>query len=295
MNDFRLRVFYVVAKRLSFTKAAAELFISQPAVSKHIHEIEAHYETQLFDRNGTRIKLTQAGLVLLKQVERLMDIYRTIDTELAALANNTKGTLRIGASTTVAQYYLSPHMASFKTRFPDVQVSLVVNNTEAIENLLAESKIDLGIVEGQPKRPHITYHRMVKDEIVLCTRVGNPLMRKGVIKPDELRKLPMIFREAGSGSLDVISSVLRENGIQLADMQKEIELQGAESIKSYLLHSNAFAFLSIHAIFKELKDNELRIIDIKGLQLERYFYGIVNHGDAHKLPELFFRHLTAIT
>ena len=295
MTDFRLRVFYVVAKRLSFTKAAAELFISQPAVSKHIHEIEAHYETQLFDRNGTRIRLTQAGTVLFKQVERLMDIYRNIDTELAALADDTRGRLRIGASTTVAQYYLSPYMAAFREKFPGVQLSLVVNNTEVIENMLSENRIDLGVVEGQPTRPHITYRRLVKDEIVLCARRDNPLVRKAVIRPDELRKLPMVLREAGSGSLDVITGVLRESGIPLAELQKEIELQGAESIKSYLLHSNAFAFLSVHAIFKELKDNELKIIDIKGVSMERYFYGIVNHGDAHKLPELFLRHLAAIT
>lgn len=291
MYDFRLKVFYIVAKRLNFTRAAEELFISQPAVSKHIHEIEEHYGVKLFDRNGTKIKLTKAGNVLYSHVEKLTDIYRDIDMDIAALSSNSKGLLRIGASTTVAQYYLPKYMASFKERFPDIEMTMVSNNTEVVENLLIENKIDLAIVEGQSKRQNLQYNCIAKDEIVLCTKASNQ-SAKQVIKPEDLKKLPIILREPGSGSLEVIASALKTKNIQLSELQKEIEMQSTESIKTYLLHSDVYAFLSIHAIFRELKENELKIIDIKGLEIERSFYLAINHGDMHSLQELFFKHIS---
>ncbi|SKA09868.1 LysR family transcriptional regulator [Sediminibacterium ginsengisoli] len=294
MFDFRLKVFYVVAKRLNFTKAAAELYISQPAVSKHIQELETYYATKLFHRNGSRIRLTKTGAHLLKNTEKLMELHRRIDIEMAAHENNSKGTLKIGASTTVAQYYLPKYIASFRQKYPDIQVSMVSNNTEAIENMLTENQIDLGIVEGQSKRQNIKYNPITKDEIVLCTRTSNQLIRKPLISIEELKNLPLILRESGSGSLDVIASILSQHGVNISGLKKEIELQSTESIKSYLLHSDSFAFLSIHSIFKELRDNELRIIDIKGLEFERSFFGIVNQGDMHKLQELFLDHISAL-
>lgn len=292
MYDFRLKVFYVVAKRLNFTRAAEELFISQPAVSKHIHEIEEHYGIKLFDRNGTKIKLTKAGTILFGHVEKLTDIYRDIDMDIAAISSNSKGLLRIGASTTVAQYYLPKYIASFKERFPDIEIAMVSNNTEVIENLLIDNKIDLAIVEGQSKRQNLQYNCIAKDEIVLCTRTNNPNI-KPTIKPEDLKKLPMILREAGSGSLEVIANALKTKGINFSTLLKEIELQSTESIKTYLLHSNTFAFLSIHAIFSELKENELKVIDVKGLEIERCFYLAINQGDMHSLQELFYKHISS--
>lgn len=293
MFDFRLRVFYVVAKRLNFTRAAEELFISQPAVSKHIHEIEQHYELKLFERNGTRIRLTEAGNLLLGNVEKLMLIHHNIDLEFTAQRNDFKGSLTIGASTTVAQYFLPQHIASFKQRFPHIALSITSDNTEKIERLLMDGKVDLGIVEGHSKRSNFRYDCLVKDEIVLCTRSGNPHIKKTAIKPDDLRKLHFVLRETGSGSLDVVVSTLKKHGLGIQELHKEIELQDTQSIKSYLQHSNAFAFLSVHSVFNELKDRKLQIIEIKGLEFERCFFSIIKHGDSRKLPEAFLHHIRA--
>ena len=289
MFDFRLKVFHVVAKRLSFTKAAEELFITQPAVSKHIQEIESFYKTRLFKREGSKIKLTPAGHILLKHTEELHEIYRMIDVELAALHQNQKGMLRIGASTTVSQYFLPQYLATFKQKYPDVTISLTSHNTEFIENLLEENKIDLGIVEGQSKRKYIKYTPFVKDEIVLCT--ANSKNAKSTLTTNELQKLPLVFREPGSGSLDVILSALKQAGVDVSKLTVEIELESTESIKSYLLHTHSFAFLSFHSIFKELKVGELKVVDVKGLDIIRYFSFITHQGDAKPLVELFMKHI----
>lgn len=115
--DFRLKVFHSVATNLSFTKASKELFISQPAISKHIHELEVQYKTPLFDRVGSRIGLTHAGELLLSHTKQLLAAYRQMDFEMNLLTDNFAGELRLGASTTISQYVLPPILASFIRSF----------------------------------------------------------------------------------------------------------------------------------------------------------------------------------
>ncbi len=292
MFDFRLKVFHTVAKRLNFTRAAEELFITQPAVTKHIHEIETFCQCKLFERNGTKIKLTAAGFTLLSHTEKLFNIYRDIEFDLAALNENINGSLKLGASTTVAQYVLPQYLALFKQKFPDIHIELTDGNTEHIENLLAENKIDFGIVEGQSKRQHIKYTTFLKDEIVLCTSSTNKSIKKTLITINDLQKLTLVVREQGSGSLEVLIAAWKKVNVKFSQLTVEMVLESSESIKSYLLHSNAFAFLSIHSIFKELRSNEMKIIDIKGLNVERYFYFITQQGDTHHLKELFLKFMS---
>lgn len=291
MLDFRLKVFNTVAKRLNFTKAADELFITQPAVSKHIREIEVFYKTKLFERNGTRIQLTQAGNILLKYTDEILNLHKNIEFELAALTKDIRGVLKIGASTTVAQYFIPEYLASFKQKFPDLKISLIVNNTEHIENLLLENKINLGIVEGQSKRKDIKYQPLAKDEIVLCTSASNHSFKKMTLTCKDISQLPLVIREAGSGSREVIVSALKKSGIVFSSLTIDMEFESTESIKSYLLNSNSYAFLSIASILKELKSGELKIVDIKGFEITRYFCFITTQGDTHFLNEIFLKHL----
>ena len=289
MFDFRLQVFQAVAKRLNFTKAAAELYITQPAVTKHIHELERHFKVKLFDRNGSRIKLTSAGEILLQHTEQLFSLYRNLEFEMNNLSQKLKGKLRLGASTTIAQYVLPPVLAAFHKKFSDIQITLITNNTEQIENALKNNEIDLGIIEGHSKNASIKYSEFIKDEIVLVASNKNSLLKKEIIQPKELREIPLLLREPGSGTLDVIAHSLKSFGMKLRDLKIEMQLASTESMKSYLLHSNCMAFLSIHSILNELKKNEFRIIDIKGMNIERFFYFIQLHGQSEALPELFMK------
>ena len=105
MSDFRLKVFQSVAKNLSFTKASQELFVSQPAITKHIQELEATYQTRLFDRQGSKISLTESGRLLLEHCERILEDYKRLEYEMHLLHNEYLGELKLGASTTIAQFY----------------------------------------------------------------------------------------------------------------------------------------------------------------------------------------------
>ncbi len=289
MFDFRLKVFYTVAKRLNFTRAAEELYITQPAVTRHIHEIENHFKVKLFERNGTKIKLTAAGEVLLHHSEQLFNVYRNLEFEINTYSQRHSGELNIGASTTVAQYVLPPVLAAFHKKFKDIKVSLTINNTEQIEQALQNQHIDLGIIEGRSKNTLFKYTEFIKDELVLISASGHPLAKKANIKPEELLKIPLLLREPGSGTLEVIAHALKPLGIKISQLQNEMQLGSTESMKRYLLHSNCMAFLSIHAVSKELQQKECCIIHVKGLHVERFFYFIQQHGHAEALPDLFMK------
>lgn len=125
MSDFRLKAFYSVARNLSFTKASQELFVSQPAVTKHVRELESLYGVRLFDRKGNSISLTEAGKLLMEHCERILDDYRKLEYDMHQLNNEYAGELRLGASTTISQYVLPPVLAAFTERYPKMSVSLM--------------------------------------------------------------------------------------------------------------------------------------------------------------------------
>jgi DNA-binding transcriptional LysR family regulator len=287
--DFRLQVFHTVAQRLNFTKAARELFITQPAVTRHIQELEQHFKVSLFDRNGSRIRLTPAGATLLRHTEELFAIYRNLEFEMSGLTLQHSGRLQLGGSMTAAPYVIPPILAAFHARFPDVQVSLTTGNTQQIELALEKKEIDLGIVEGHSRSTSIRYTEFIKDEIVLVTNPGHPLARRASLRPDELLHIPLLLREPGSGTLEVLAHALRRIGIKLSQLKKEMQLNSTEIIKSYLLHAPCMAFLSVHAVQKELQNNECHIVDVNGLSIERSFYFARLQGEAQALPEVFMR------
>lgn len=287
MFDFRLKVFYTVAKRLNFTKAASELFITQPAVTKHIQETEKHFNAKLFERNGTKIALTPAGELLLQHTEKLFSVYRDLEFEMGSLAQHHSGILRIGASTTIAQYILPAVLAVFHKRFIDIQPQLTINNTELIELALQRNEIDLGIIEGHSKNSSFKYTPFIKDELVLVVRTGHPLAKNQSVTLQELLKTPLLLREPGSGTLEVIVEALKPLGIKLSQLTVEMQLGSTEGMKRYLQNSDAAAFLSVHSIISGLQQNLFTIIDIDGLSIERNMYFIQKHGEEGALPGLF--------
>ncbi|RYC68683.1 MULTISPECIES: LysR family transcriptional regulator [Spirosoma] len=289
MLDFRLNVFYTVAKRLSFTKAAAELYVTQPAVTKHIQELEHQFGTALFDRRGNQISLTAAGSLLLRHAETIMATYRQLEFDMNALKGEPGGALRLGASTTVAQYVIPPILARFHEQSVDVSISLLNGNTEQIEQALLRNDIDLGLVEGRTHHSDIRYTPFVKDELVLICRADHPLADRDEITLDELKATPILLRERGSGSLEVIEHALRGQGIKLTDLTIEMQLGSTEGIKSYLSYSRCIAFVSVFAVQEELRAGTLKIVDVQNLTINREFYSIQLQGVSEGLPDTFMR------
>lgn len=278
MDDFRLRVFIAAARTLSFTRAAEQLCISQPAVSKHVGELESAYRVSLFVRSGSRLTLTPAGQTMLACAESIAAEYRRMQYEMGLCARHVEGELRLGASTTVAQYLLPAMLARFTSRFPGVRVSVMSGNSDQVEQVLEAGGIDLGMVESVSRRQGLHYTPLADDELVLVAGTQGAYARTESVTPEELKQIPLVLREHGSGTLEVIAGALAKVGIRLSMLRVAMRLGTTEGIKSFVRHSDTMAIVSVISVVEELRAGTLRIVDIEGLSLCRRFVFV--HADA---------------
>lgn len=260
-------------------------------MTKHIHELEQQYNNKLFERKGNKIQLTPAGELLLTHTETLQELYRNIEFDMNTLAHQITGSLRLGASTTISHYIVAPMLAGFKKKFNDLQLKLINGNTEQIEKALLNKEIELGIVEGRSKNQELNYIEFIRDEIVLVCSKHHHLAKRSSIDAQTLISSAFVMREEGSGTRQVIDHSLKAINLRLADLKEEIQLGSTESIKSYLMHSECLAFVSVHALTNELQNGTLRVIDVEGLEITRNFYFIHLQGKPGGLSETFLRHV----
>jgi len=277
MLDFRLKVFQSVAHNLSFTKASNELFITQPAITKHIKELESEFEVKFFDRVGNKIILTEAGSVLLSYADHIFSLHNELKFELSQLKGNLEGNLRLGASTTIAQYVIPSALATFVDRFPEITLSLTNGNTEDIEQRLLKHEIDIGIVEGKPTNSDIRYTPFLNDELLVFTSAQNTIFPNS-ISNDEFIKLPLILRERGSGTLEIIEKSLKHYHISPKSLNVLLYLGSTEAIKSFIKTGNGVGIVSRFAIEQELSSNIFRLINTPSLKFHRQFYFISPQG-----------------
>ena len=287
LTDFRLKVFKTVADRLSFTKAAAELLISQPAVTKQINELERLLGKPLFLRHGNRISLTDDGVRLLEYANRILALYGELRDAFVEEQGAFSGEIRLGASTTLSQYVLPGLLAKFRKLYPDVRVTLFNGNTEQIERQIADGKLDFGMIEGTASKPALHYELFMDDELVLVTSASNTSFTREEITAADLPALPLVIRENGSGTLDVLSRELSRHGLSLRQLHIEMQLGSTESIKHYLFYSDTFAFVSVQAVLDELAANRLRVVEVGDMELVRRFSFVTAHGQRSRLTDLF--------
>lgn len=287
MFNFRLQVFYSVATNLSFTKAAKELHITQPAVTSNIKELETSLGISLFEREPNRISLTLAGKVLLKYTANAMEEYKKMEYEIGLLRNSFSGKIKIGASTTIEQYILPPVLVQFNSQYPDIEILVYNSNTMNVEKSVASHDIDLGIIEGNAGQKEFKYIPFMKDEIVAIAHTSQPVSKKWQISLDELKKTPVVLREIGSGTLDVIIGELQKHKIKLKDLTIKMHLGSTESIKNFLGNADCIGFVSAHAVSREIARGDFQIIDIEGLDITRTFNFIYLQGQRSGLTNKF--------
>lgn len=279
MENHRLRVFREVVACMSFRKAAEVLHLSQPAVSQQIRVLEEEYGTRLFDRDGNHITLTAAGRVLhgyALSAAHLMDEARTA---LASLNHVISGDLRLGASTTIAQYILPRVLGAFHRQNPQVHLSLISGNTEQIVEAVISEQVALGIIEGPAMRRGLRAEPLMRDRMVLIVGAKHPFIgSKGrsseppaSLSISALGALPLLMRERGSGSRRVVERALKQAGLPLKSLHIAMELDSTEAIVSGVEAGLGVGFVSESAIGKELRLGTLRIANVEGIAIERNF------------------------
>lgn len=292
MLSARHEIFIEVASNLSFSKAGEIMFISQPAISKHIKALEAFYKTTLFERNGNAIQLTKGGHLLLNRLKEARKIQNQLEFELSILKDHlkAKGELKLGASTTVALYIIPKILSAFHQKYPEVKISMLNRNTDTITKALIDQDIDIGIVEGKKKNSTILYQPFITDEVVAVCSAKSPISKRKTIKIQEIQNYPVVLREQGSGTLAAIKHNLEKNQVKLSSLKVTVRLAGTEALKNFLREDNCLGFLPKGSILKELRDGDLVAIKIENFQIIRDFFFIQRHGtDNNELNKSFIR------
>jgi DNA-binding transcriptional LysR family regulator len=257
MADRRLQVFHAVATHLSFTKAAEALFMTQPAVTSQIRQLEEHFNTRLFDRGQGRISLTAAGHLALEYAERILEVSAELDTRLQEMSGQLGGPLLIGASTTIADYLLPRVLGAFKVRFPTVVPRLFVGNSEGVQNRVAERSLDIGFIEGDSHLPALAADVCCEDELQVTCAPSHPMAKLKSATPDSLTRYPNISREPGSGTREVIDHYLLMAGVSPDALQRVMELGSPEALKRLVATGLGFSIMSRATVINEIRLGQL--------------------------------------
>jgi DNA-binding transcriptional LysR family regulator len=267
LNLHLLRLFATVVRTGSFSRAAETLHISQPAISKGVRDFELQVGCRLLDRTPKGVRPTREGQALARHADALFAAERAAEDELLSLRNLDSGSLRIGASTTIATYMIAEYLGIFHRKYPGIELHLVSANTRDIANLMTAHEIEVALVEGpvegddlisEPWRTDIMslivgpYHRFASLEL--------PIDR--VALRDEI----LIVRESGSGSREVVAQALSAHGVE---PKQTLEIGSTEAIKQAVAAGLGISIVSTAAIDDQVKLGRLKIVSLRDLHIER--------------------------
>jgi len=263
MADRRLQVFHAVARHLSFTRAAEALFMTQPAVTFQIRQLEEQYNTRLFERRHGSISLTPAGELVLSYAERILALSDELDTRLAEMTGEMRGTLLLGASTTIAEFMLPRVLGEFNALYPQVRARLIVANSESIAARVAEHTLDVGLIEAPAKVPGLTSEVCGEDDLVVICAPDYPLAALPRVGPRALVDYEYVSREPGSGTREITDAYFRANRVAGDDLKTQMELGSPETLKRVVATGLGFAIVARAVVDKEAQLGTLVAIPLK--------------------------------
>lgn len=262
MADRRLQVFHAVAKHLSFTRAADALLMTQPAVTLQIKHLEEQYGTRMFERRTSGISLTAAGELVLSYAERILALSDEMETRLSEMTSEMRGTLLVGASTTIAEFMLPRVLGEFNALYPQVRARLIVANSESIQRRVTELTLDVGLIEAPARLPGLESRICCEDELQVICAPDYPLAGAERIKPRDLVDYEFISREPGSGTREISDAYFEQHGIPPASLKTQMELGSPEALKGVVATGLGFAIASRAVAEKEVMLGELLAIPL---------------------------------
>lgn len=279
MEDHKLKVFCTVAETKSFSKASEIIHLTQPAVSLQIQALEEAFETKLFDRTSSTVALTPAGEILYNYAKQILGLYSSIEKDIGAVTGLVKGSISVGASTTIGNYLLPAVISDFKRAFPKIRIHLLVGNTKRIVEFLKAGTLSLGLVEGEVTKYKVMTEKLVADELSLIVAPFHPWAKRKEISIQELKKEPFIIREEGSGTRQVIEKYLGKKGISVSDMKISAVIGSTEAIKEAVENGIGVSIVSKWAVRKEGRYGTVSMIGFKEVKMLRDFSLIFNRNN----------------
>lgn len=279
MNPHHLRTFAAVYGRLNYTRAAEDLFLSQPAVSRQIKQLEADLGVRLFEQIGKSLHPTDAARVLIAEAERLLGAIERAGEAVRAHRSASRGSLRVGASSTPGFYLLPRVLGRFHRSHPGVELSYMVENSLRIEQGILRNELDLGFVGAPLGSADIHQEHILDDEIVGFAAPDHPLAGR-TIQPAELAGAVRVTRELGSATRRLFEEWLAAEGV---DAGRAIALRCPEAVKVLVAAGIGFSFMSACGLEAEIRGGRLARLDVHGLDLRRPLC-LVRHRDKHESP-----------
>jgi DNA-binding transcriptional LysR family regulator len=277
--DFRhLETFCRIAELKSFSKAADDLFLTQPTVSGHILSLEKTLSLHLFDRTNREVRLTKAGEIFLKYALKILTSRKDLLNALIEFSQGIRGELSLGASTIPGEYLLPKLMGDFKKEHPHMNISLKIADTKEITQYVLQDNVELGIIGAKLNNPSLLYEKYEEDEIMVVAPPDHHLLtQKKRVNVEVLLKEPWIIREEGSGTQMAVERALRRKGKSLKQFNVVIEMGSTSSVKEGVKAKLGLAFISKRAVEEELNQNLLSRINVEGIEpISRQIY-IVSH------------------
>lgn len=266
----QLRIFVAVAEREHVTRAARDLNLTQSATSAAVAALEARYQTKLFDRIGRRIVLTDAGRLFLVEAKAVLARAASAETMLADLAGLKRGSLGIGASQTVGNYWLPAPLQLFRSRYPGIAIRLTMGNSETVAGLVHNGEADLGLIEGEIDDPSLSVTAVAEDEMVVVAAPDHPWLSNPPASVGAALNAKWVLREPGSGTRSILYAALAAENIDPKRLSISLELPSNEAVRAAVEAGAGVSVLSRLVAAGSLKAGTLAAVDMK-LPMRRFF------------------------
>ena len=278
MDLRRLEVFCKVVENRSFSRAAEEVYLSQPTVSEHIRLLELFLGEKLVDRLGKTVLPTQAGEILYKYAKEILALKEEAISAVKSYKGEVSGKLKVGCSTIPGTFIIPYFIGSFINKYPGARVNLFTGDSRDIVNKVASGKLELGVVGAIFRNNKVTFEEILNDELVLVVYPGHKLLRKKRVTISDLKKYPYVNREYGSGTREFVEKYLRENGLELSDLNIVLEVGSTEAVCHAIKAKVGVSIVSRRAVEDDVGCGCLEIVPFHNLRMLRHFYLVENEG-----------------
>jgi DNA-binding transcriptional LysR family regulator len=278
-----IEIFVKVAELGSFSKAAKALSLTQPTVSEHIRTLEGDLGVRLLDRLGRGAAVTRAGSLLLSYAQRMLALSREVRQAMDGFQGRMSGELLIAASTIPGEYVLPALIGRFKEEYPDISITLLIGDSQAVIDWVAEGRTELGVVGARPSVRGIEYKELIPDELVVVVRRAHPWHDRKQIMLEDLREESLLIRERGSGTRAAIEAALAEVGMDLGAFHIVGEMGSTQAIKEAVKAGVGVSLVSRRAVEDECRSGLLWCLRVEDLEVTRAFH-LATHKERSRSP-----------
>lgn len=273
-----LKIFVCVCKENSITIAAKKLFISQPAVSNAIKELESYYGTPLFDRISKRIYLTEAGKTVYQYAIHINSLFEELETSLKS--SNSIGHLRVGSSITIGTHYISGYVKAFSKQFPNIQTFVTIDSSDVIEQSVLNNELDFALIEGIIHSENIISKDFITDELIVICDLDHPLLKRESVSVNDLSNQNFLMREKNSGTRELAESILSLHNIPLKPLW---ESTSAEAIIHGVSKGIGISILPLQLVQDYIDRNQIAKLEVNELNFHRQYH-IIYHKNKFLTP-----------